>query len=207
MKETFERVIERRGKVEVPIKHLYRRQYQTAGGDWRTIYYAIFTDWKGKRRKFPLGSHLGAAKEVLALYQGRNIKRGDKIKAAEGMTVASWADCYWDLEETKTKRSFKRERDLVAAIKRLLGSVLITGIQREHLFKYRTTFREHIIRAGKQAAKTVSPGTVANKLSCLRHMLNKARENEHEAATPSFAGLMQRRTVIGFWMTKKKGQF
>ncbi len=109
------------------------------------------------------------------------------------MTVASWADCYLDLEEIKTKRSFNRERDLVAAIKRLLGSVLITGIQREHLFKYRTQrLREHIIRAGKQAAKTVSPGTVANELSCLRHMLNKARENEHEAATPSFAGLIQR---------------
>ena len=55
MTETFERVTERRGKVEVPIKHLYGRQYQTGGGDWRTIYYAIFTDWKGKRRKFPLG--------------------------------------------------------------------------------------------------------------------------------------------------------
>ena len=32
MTETFERVTERRGGVEVPIKHLYRRQYQTAGG-------------------------------------------------------------------------------------------------------------------------------------------------------------------------------
>jgi hypothetical protein len=47
MDETFERVTERHGKVEVPVRHLYRRQYQTATGDWRTIYYGIFTDWKG----------------------------------------------------------------------------------------------------------------------------------------------------------------
>ncbi len=32
MKQTFECVE----------KHLYRRQYQTAGGDWSTLYYVIF---------------------------------------------------------------------------------------------------------------------------------------------------------------------
>jgi hypothetical protein len=68
MNETFERVTERRGKVEVPIKHLYRRQYQTADGNWSTIYYAIFTDWKGKRRKFAVWSQLEAAKDGLAIY-------------------------------------------------------------------------------------------------------------------------------------------
>jgi hypothetical protein len=41
MKETFERVAD----------HLYRRQYQTAGGEWRLKFYGIFTDWTGKRRK------------------------------------------------------------------------------------------------------------------------------------------------------------
>ncbi len=35
MKETFERVE----------KHLNKRQYQNAGGDWVTIYVGIFTDW------------------------------------------------------------------------------------------------------------------------------------------------------------------
>jgi integrase len=38
----------------------------------------------------------------------------------------------------------------------------------------------------------VSVGTVSNELSCFRHMLNKARENEIEASAPSFAGLIQR---------------
>ena len=74
MQETFERVTERHGGKTAPVKHFYRRQYQIAGGDWRTIYYAIFKDWKGKRRKFPLGSKLGPANEGLALYEARNIQ-------------------------------------------------------------------------------------------------------------------------------------
>ena len=39
-------------------KHLYRRQYQTASGEWSTLYYGIFTDWQGIRRTFPLGNDL-----------------------------------------------------------------------------------------------------------------------------------------------------
>jgi hypothetical protein len=35
MPETFERVKEPRGKVEVPVRQLYRRAVPEAGGDWR----------------------------------------------------------------------------------------------------------------------------------------------------------------------------
>jgi hypothetical protein len=95
------------------------------------------------------------------------------------MRVAKWGECYLKLEEIKTKQSFDRESELVATIKRLLGSILLTEIKREHLFKYRTErVQEHIIRNGKAAVKTVSAGTVANELSCFRHMLNKARETK-----------------------------
>ena len=38
----------------------------------------------------------------------------------------------------------------------------------------------------------VSLGAVAKELSCLRPMLNKARESEIEVAAPSFTGLIQR---------------
>jgi integrase len=187
MEETFERVAE----------HLYKRQYQIAGGQWRTIYYALFTDWKGKRRKVPLGADPRTAKEQLKILEARNVKRedfdADKLKPDEGMTVAKWGECYLGLEEVKTKRSFSRDCQLVATIQRILGEVLLTNVKREHLFKYRSQrLQEHITRCGKEAAKTVSPGTVANELSCLRHMLNKARESEIEAAMPSFAGLIQR---------------
>ena len=46
--------------------------------------------------------------------------------------------------------------------------------------------------AGHHAPRPYSAGTVANELSCLRTMLNRARESDIEAATPSFKGLIQR---------------
>ena len=95
MQETFERVTERHGGKAAPVKHFYRRQYQIAGGDWRTIYYARFKDWKGKRRTFSLGSKLGPACEGLALYEARNIKRDDfDADKVRGMTLGEWLDSY-----------------------------------------------------------------------------------------------------------------
>jgi integrase len=188
MEETLEKVAE----------HLYRRQYQTAKGEWKTIYYGIFTDWKGKRRKVALGSDLKAAKDGLSIWLADNVKRvdfdGEKQKARQqGMTVSTWAKCYLELEQVKKKRSLRRDRDLIAAINRHVGEILLTGIKREHLFRFRNErLQEHIVRAGKPRAKTISAGTVANELSCLRTMLNRARECEIEAATPSFKGLIQR---------------
>jgi hypothetical protein len=61
--------------VERIEKHLYRRQYQTAGGEWSTLHYVRvqglegqgFKDWKGKQRAFPLGSELKTARDELNL--------------------------------------------------------------------------------------------------------------------------------------------
>ncbi|MDZ4344974.1 MAG: hypothetical protein U1E51_21330, partial [Candidatus Binatia bacterium] len=187
MEETFERIAE----------HLYKRQYQSAVG-WKTIYYARFVcRLKGKRRTVSLGTDLPTAREELKIHEARNIRREDfdldrEVKP-EGMTVARWSQCYLELEQVKKKRSLSRDRDMIASVNRHMGSILLTEIKREHLFKYRNDrLQEHIIRAGKPAAKTVSAGTMANELSCLRTMLNRARECEIEAATPSFKGLIYR---------------
>ena len=67
MEETFEHIE----------RHLYRRQYQTAGGEWRTAYYGIFTDWKGIRRKFPLGDCLEDARDRLGELRTLNKGRHD----------------------------------------------------------------------------------------------------------------------------------
>ena len=75
MQETFERGTERHGKVEVPVKHFYRTAYQTRGGNWSTVFYARFKDWKGQQRMFPLGSNLEMARETLTIYEARNIRR------------------------------------------------------------------------------------------------------------------------------------
>lgn len=109
MAQTFERLE----------KHLYKRQYQTVVGEWSTIYYARFTDWKGKRRIFPLGSDLKTAKEELKVLEVRNIRKGnlDKDKPIEertsAMTFAEWGKEYPYQEGVKNKRSLNEEKGMI----------------------------------------------------------------------------------------------
>src|SRR5688572_19790391 len=117
MKETFERID----------KHLYKRQYPNAAGDWQTIYYARFVDWQGKRRMFPLGSEIKPAREGLALYEARNVKRenfdADKVK---GMTLNDWLKRYLDL--VKATASYQTKRAQCLHLKRLLGHLPLTEV-------------------------------------------------------------------------------
>ncbi len=166
------------------VKHLYKRQYKTKNGDWSTVYYARFTDWKAKRRLFPLGDNLESAKTELEKIRGRNASREDfdaaKIKLEPGMTLAQWADCYFDLEEVKEKRSLGRDRQHVSHIKRHLGSKLLADLEQGDLFRYKNARgKEPIIRArkdGKPSGKTVAPGTIRLELRCLARMLKLARK-------------------------------
>ncbi len=65
-------------KFECLEKHLYKRQYQTAKGERRILYYALFRDrLKGKPRKFRLRSDLKSAREDLKILEARNIQRED----------------------------------------------------------------------------------------------------------------------------------
>ena len=106
-KETSERVTD----------HLYRRQYQTAAGDWRTKYYAIFTDWKGKRRKFSLGT--------------------DEKAARQGLTIRLWADRCLEADRERTKRtdsealavsSWERDSRSCDHLRRFFGNLSLTDI-------------------------------------------------------------------------------
>lgn len=183
MKEIFERVTERRGKVEVPIDHFYRRQYQTAAGDWRTSYYGIFTDWKGIRRKFPLGRELKAAKEGLALYEARNIKREDfdldKVKAEpepERLTVARYMPAF--LATKKGLASYNFWKTCGAHIVRLLGALALEEVTRSTFVQYKQLrLTEPIIRHGNPVeGSKVRPSTVNREITAFIGLLNLAAE-------------------------------
>jgi hypothetical protein len=139
VKETF-------AQVE---KHLYKRQYQIANGDWATAFYARFTDWQGIRRKFPAGDNLEDARDELGrlhtLNKGRHdwdAEKREREKAKiQGMTIDNWADCYLQLEEVKSKRSLSRDVDHIKTIKRHLGAKQLTDLEREDLFGYKKRFR------------------------------------------------------------------
>jgi hypothetical protein len=81
-------------------KHLHKRQYQTANGDWSTLYYGIFTDWKGIRRCFPLGQDLQGARnrlgELKRLDMGQydfDAEKKERAKAkVKAMTLGEYLD-------------------------------------------------------------------------------------------------------------------
>jgi hypothetical protein len=65
------------------------------------------------------------------------------------MTVEEWSGSYLEMEETKTKRSYGRGKQLVASVNCILGPIVLTELKREHPFSYRKQrLQEHIIRAG-----------------------------------------------------------
>jgi len=148
MNQTFE-------KVE---KHLYRRQYQTAGGDWSTIYYAIFVDWKRIRRRFPLGGDLQGARDKLGVLHKRNDAEYDfdkerrerekaKIKA---MTLSLWLDRYLDL--VKNTPSHETKKAQCAHLKRLLGSLPLPEVTKVRVMEYKNRrLSEPLIRNGTRS--------------------------------------------------------
>ena len=166
-KESFERVAE----------HLYKRQYQTAGGEWRSKFYGIFTDWTGKRRKFALGTEIKAAKDALALYQARNVKReafdSDKAKV---LTLAEWLVVYLDLVKSTPSSGTKQAQ--CAHLKRLLGHLTLSEITRVRIMEYKNRrLAESLIRHGEAVQGTLIKGATVNReVSCLITALNLAAD-------------------------------
>ena len=164
-------------KIERIEKHLYKRQYQTAGGDWSTLYYARFTDWKGKRRAFPLGSDLKTAREELKVLEARNIRREDFDKdSVQGMTFSKWAERYLTL--VKHKRSLERDERTCKKLTEFFGSMLLSQITRTKIMEYKNLRLESaIIRRGKPVqGSRIKVSTVNRELACLKHMLRLAAD-------------------------------
>jgi len=165
-------------------RHLYKRQYQTADGNWTTLHYANFTDWKGKRRVFPLGSELRTAREQLKILEADNVKRKDfdlereeKQKAATaGMTVTEWLDRYLDL--VKNMLSWKTKKAQCAHLKRLMGSLLLSEVNKIRIMEYKNRrLSESLIRHGEAVEGTSIMGSTVNReVSCLIAALNLAAD-------------------------------
>lgn len=133
--ETFERVAD----------HLYRRQYHTAAGEWRSKYYGIFTDWTGKRRKFSLGTNEKAARQGLTIRLADNLKKVDFDKErddrnARQLTFSKWADRCLEADRERTKRtdsealavsSWERDSRSCDHLRRFFGDLPLTALTRK----------------------------------------------------------------------------
>lgn len=193
-------------KFERTEKHLYRRQYQTAGGEWTALFYARFVcRLKKKRRVIPLGSDLSEARDKLKRLEVRDMDRYDfdldrqrvttnRDGKSAPFTFTEWAERYERLDDVKRGRSLPTKQTLISLhLKPFFGTMLLTEITREALRRYvdaRTTAT--VIRCGKASKKAVHRGTVSNELSLLRHMLRLAAREEFKVIVPSFLGLIAR---------------
>ncbi len=179
MNESFERI--------EPL--LYKRQYETSNGEWSTRFYAIFVDWKRKRRNFPLGSDLKTARKKLKKLLGQNEMEEDFDKnksQTEEMTLSKWASRYFELK--RRKKSLERDKCSYMHLAKFFGDVPLSGISTGKIIEYRNVrLEDPIFSHGKVVeGKNIKDSTVNRELACLRGMLNLAKKEGKIKELPSF---------------------
>src|SRR5215470_14103514 len=162
MEQTFDRIG----------KHFYKRQYESAGGDWITLYYARFVcRLKKKQRVFPLGSDLAKAKDKLKKLEAQDVDRYDfdldrqrapaekkRDGKSEPFTFAEWCDLYPTFDDVKRKRSLATDLTLIRLhLRPFFGAMLLTEIAREALQRYVDS------RTGATSIRRGSPSKVGIK--------------------------------------------
>lgn len=213
MEETFERVTQRHGGKTALIKHFYRRQYQISGGDWRTIYYAIFTDWKGRRRKIPLGSEIKAARDALSILLARNIKREDfdaeKQQARDQprqLTLEQWGELYFSEMINPGLRSAAWQRSLFNRLKTSsLGNAFLDEIDEGAIDDYRNCrLRDPVTNSMRKRASTSRSRksesfirSVNRELAILRILLRAAKRKKRIKTVPDLPGPLCRWNIEG----------
>jgi integrase len=162
MSETFE-------KVE---KHLYRCQYQTAGGDCQTKYYGIFTDWKGTRRKFSLADSIQDARdkagELRTMNKGRYDWDAEKKKTVRGMTLFTWIERF---EQVKaSKRSLSKRQESAAKIKAYFGDCSLDTITTSSIEAY----KQKRLTDRTKRGTVPKPATINREVAFMRTLLKLA---------------------------------
>src|SRR5262245_2665917 len=125
-------------------KHLYRRQYQTSGGDWSTKFYIIFTCWDRQRRTFPAGDNLKDARDELGrlrtLDKGRydfdKEKRERDQAKVKAITLAEYLDNTY-LPLMKNTPSYVTKKAQCAHLKRLLGPLPLAEVTKLKILEYK----------------------------------------------------------------------
>jgi integrase len=175
-------------------RHLYRRQYRQSNGDWSTLYYAIFTDWKGVRRRFPVGQDLQGARDQLGVYRKRNDAEVDfdaeKKKIEEqkrrAITFSQWANRYFTDQLSPNAlrpNSVDREKRSFTLLDSFFGDQPLVDIGRSTILQYRK----------KREVEGVGFITINRELSFLRKLLNVAASQDPNPIiekVPRFKGLL-----------------
>jgi hypothetical protein len=89
---------------------------------WRRLEHAVlrhlFTDWKKKRRTFPVGSDLKTVREECKVLEARNIRKEDfDIKAdsepPERLTIAKYLSVFLQTKRGRSHMAFGRAAPVI----------------------------------------------------------------------------------------------
>ncbi len=137
----------------------------------------------GYRKRERIGPNKAAAEQrereiKSAIVEGRHIRKSPDTRT----TFKALADWYLSLPEVKAKRSYKRDKQLVAHLLPFFGDRLLKDVTPALVEAYR---RERLAEpAHRNPAALVKPATVNREVTCLKTIFNKAMRNGKAERNP-----------------------
>ncbi len=143
--------------------NLLQRQYRTAGGYKRTLFYVRFVDWKGKRRSIAVGDNFSHAAAERSRLMQLNRERFDfDAKHRQKPTLFAWVEKYL-AAKGQNVHTLERYRFATDRLKAGLGDIELESITHGTLLEYRAARR-----------KQVKDSTINREFLSLRSILRMA---------------------------------
>jgi integrase len=136
----------------------------------------------GQRRRERIGPNEEASeqrlREVLsARTEGRFVKKSPEAKT----TFKDLAQWYLELEEVKSKKSYRRDKLSVKCLSEMFGNRLLKDITPALVEKY----RQKCLAETTRHKKTTRPATVNREIACLKTIFSKAMKNGKAERNPA----------------------
>jgi integrase len=137
----------------------------------------------GQRKRERIGPNKEAAEHRLreiksARTEGRYIRKSPDARTLF-KDLAAW---YLDLAEVKAKRSYGRDKQLIANLLPHFGAKLLKDISPALVESYKQ--KRLAEPSGRTPAKLTAPATVNREIACLKTVFNKALGNDKAERSP-----------------------
>jgi len=147
------------------------------------VWWIEYYDHEQRLRRERIGPNKAAAEQKLrevlsARTEGRYIKKCPDSRT-KFKDLSAW---YLELPEVKMKKSYKRDRELVAHLLPHFGDKLLKDINPELVESYKEKRLSE--PSGRTPTKLTAPATVNREVACLKAIFNKAIANDKAERSP-----------------------
>ncbi len=129
---------------------------------------------EGRRKRERIGPSKAAAEQRLReVLKARTEDRYIDSDPAASLTLSQVCDWYLALPEVKSKKSYRRDQEMIRHLKRLLGGE--TRVRNITAGKVESYQRQRLSEASpRRMDQTVKPATVNKEVTCLKTVFNRA---------------------------------